>query len=980
MELAARPCRRPWPCLLALLLVCSCAPKEQEGQGGYWDPGGDGHGGGKVSCSLTAPGADELLAGTVTLAATCSHASGLGWVEFRVDRLPVLRLAPLPAATPYQTVYDTTQVRDGLHTLSVAAAALDGSMGESSVQVWIDNTPPTLTVTSPLAGERFVGTLPVVLAAQDDPLPGASGPTQPQPRPVAQVRLRLRDALMASVAEPDPGSPLEVQLDVAALVTGPYTLAVEAEDAAGNTARHEVGVQVVTSPHFRAVVPVPVGLGRSTSDLAVADEDGDGHLDLWFANSAGVVVRHGLGDGRFGDPVKLPPLSTGSVLLLVRDLDGDGRPELVRTTSDSKVEVLRRTAQGWSAVLETHTLAERATVLALAPVDRDPWPDLLVGGERDETCLGVLRARDPALAPPFFEEVAYAGGVTRVRSIEVADVDGDGKNDVLVGRADTVFSVFPGQGDGSFGIPRSTGPADGCAGHADGLAVGDFTEDGIPDVAVGQTEGGVLIYRGGGAQDWQFVGSELIVGYYTSLGSRQVLVTELDGDGHQDLLVVNGQAKNMSVFLGAGDGTFTEREMFNLGPSPARARLADLDADGLLDVVYLAVPGDTFAVLRGRGGGSFAGAPELRLPEDVVDIVAAPLRGHGQGMDLAAIGKSVRGDDNRTRFSVLQARNDGSYPRVPWAGTRFDITGQGSTVEARAGDPSGDGKTDLVVLTNGSCRAPASCKPTVNLLTGDGAGGLPGHLSFSLGSTPSTLALCDIDGDGKEDVVVAQPQVSADPAVITFGLVLRHEPLQLVPDGGAVLSGNPADLQCAYQNGDEATDFFTVNTLDGSLNYFKGDNASPHVQGERQVLGIGEQPKRLVIADVDGDRQQDAFASVADNLAIAFGSPGGETFDTSTFLSHPGCSPWGVAVHDFTDDGLPDLAVTNQRGSTLSIYVNAGDRQFIGPVDVHTSLAPTELVSADFNGDGCADLAALNTQTMTVTLLLAEGARCEPTP
>ncbi len=184
-------------------------------------------------------------------------------------------------------------------------------------------------------------------------------------------------------------------------------------------------------------------------------------------------------------------------------------------------------------------------------------------------------------------------------------------------------------------------------------------------------------------------------------------------------------------------------------------------------------------------------------------------------------------------------------------------------------------------------------------------------------------------------------------------------------------------MVCARFNGDRANDLLTVNTVDGSLNYMVGSTEPPYTQGERQILALGDLPRRVAVGDLDSDGQLDAVTSIKDNVALAYGAPGGDTFDSTAFLSHEGRSPSGVVVHDFTDDHLPDIAVVNAAGDTLSVFVNAGEREFIGPVDVHTGQGPSELVAADFNGDGCSDLAALNTRSRTITILLAEGARCE---
>jgi hypothetical protein len=942
-------------------------------------PGGsDGSPGSSVACAFVEPAEGALVSGVVTVRGTCRHPAGVVAVRILAGGAELARLEGAAPDAVYEAQLDTTAYPDGALSLTIAGRAADDARGATTRSVVVDNTGPTVTLHEPAAGGRHIGSVRVAATAED-----ANG--------AARLLVALDGGLLATV-DPYEGGRVETTVDLGSITTGVWRLAVVAEDVAGNRGEASVEIRIVSVPRFRGEPPRPIGTPRGVAtELTVGDGDGDGTPDLWFAGSTHVMLHRGQGDGRFAPGV--PVVEASTRLVRAADLDGDGRAELLlseQTATGPQLAVVgwSAAAGGWT-VLERHPLAQRGTALALGDVDGDGRRDLLVGADVDEYSLGVLLAT-PA-GPPFFTDPIYSGGVTNVRRIDTADFDGDGHLDAVVGREDELFSVFPGAGDGTFGIARNLRLGD----RAKGVAVADLREDGVPDLLVTDWAGALHVFLGEPDDEdpWQFGDDERPYGpLRLPVGSHEVLAADLDGDGHEDAVVIDETSKNAAVFLGDGQGGLRLDLLYNLGPFPGRAHLADLDGDGRLDLVVLNRNVDTYTVAMGRAAGRFAAPIELLVafaetPEPV-DLVVADFDGTAAGghahPELVVVGDTVGGARDKT-FPVWLFRSDGRYPVMPGVPTALDASAadDGSYAElgrprdARTADLDADGAPDLAIVFDTRALATAETHQ-VGLLLGDHRGGFPTWQRLPLASRPRTIALCDVTGDDRPDVLVGTPSTAVDPATLVAAEVQTGAPLQLAQLGLSVLTGDAADVQCARVDGDAANDFLTVNTTDGDLNYLRGTASVPVTQGERQALAIGEGPRRLAVADVDGDGALDATATVEDNLALAFAAPGGRTFDTALFLSHPGRGPHGVAVRDFTDDGFPDIAVANSSDGTLSVYVNAGDRTFLGPVDFHTSRKPTELVSADLNGDGCADLAVLNATGRTVTILMAEGARCRP--
>jgi hypothetical protein len=331
--------------------------------------------------------------------------------------------------------------------------------------------------------------------------------------------------------------------------------------------------------------------GARPTTLSSADFDGDGNLDLAVTSLDRVLVLLGDGTGGFGDA---PDVMLGAEAVAAGDLDGDAVADLAvpneRRNNQSRelifdVSVLRGLGNGSFGNERRFAVGTRPAAIIIADLNGDARPDLVTANEESHDVSVLLGTG----GGDFASERRFSVGWQPV-SVAVADLNDDGIDDLVTANnnSDDV-SVLLGTGGGEFEAESRHSVGFGLTASPASVAVGDLDADGHPDLVTANeisllpaSSGGfVSILMGNG--DGSFADAWA---WYVGGNPASVVVADLNGDGALDLATANPRSDDVWVLRGNGDGTFFPIDQrFPVGQWPLALLAEDFDGDNGLDLV-----------------------------------------------------------------------------------------------------------------------------------------------------------------------------------------------------------------------------------------------------------------------------------------------------------------------------------------------------------------------------------------------------------
>ena len=371
---------------------------------------------------------------------------------------------------------------------------------------------------------------------------------------------------------------------------------------------------------------------------------------------------------------------------------------------------------------------------------------------------------------------------------------------------------------------------------------------------------------------------------------------------------------------------------------------------------YSAAPPVTrsFTVSLAKPSGSFTATVGGPFPTGTTPVSVAKADFNGDGIPDLAIANI-----NGNNVTVLLGNGSGGFTAA--LGSPFTVGTNPYSVAV--GDFNGDGFPDLATANQGS--------NNVTVLLGNGLGGFTAALGspIAAGSYPISVAVGDFNGDGVQDLAVA------DRIDNTITVLLGNGSGGFAPATSSPFAAGttPWSLVVGDFNGDGVLDLAVANA-GGFVSVFLGNGLAGFSAGPGSPFTVGVHLLCLAVGDFNGDGFQDlATADANNNNVIVLLGNGLGGFTGAAGGSLPaGTSARSVAVGDFNGDGIPDLAVAGELTNDLIVMLGNGLGGFtaITGSPFATGVEPTSVAVGDFTGDGIEDVALANAGDNTVTMLL----------
>jgi ATP:corrinoid adenosyltransferase len=355
----------------------------------------------------------------------------------------------------------------------------------------------------------------------------------------------------------------------------------------------------------------------------------------------------------------------------------------------------------------------------------------------------------------------------------------------------------------------------------------------------------------------------------------------------------------------------------------------------------------------------FVAAPgsPIRVDGNPNDIVAADLNGDGSP-DLVAT------NGGTSAVSILLGNGHGAFAPGPGAPLPAPFPPHMAVV----GDINDDDKPDLIASGHDS--------HGVSVWLGDGEGrfqsaaGSP-FAALSGGKAHNHgLALGDLDGDGDLDVATTDDEVHVVAVLLGNGKG-GFEP---APRSPFAVGRQPYPLALGDINGDARLDVVTPNVESGSLSILLGDGRGGFTPATGTPIRVSARPYFVALGDLDGDRKPDVVASHDDDtrVTVLLGDGRGGFRPAAGSPLDVGRRPWKVVLHDMDRNGTKDLVLA--AGGVVAVMLGDGRGRFSpaagSPFPV--GRGAWSVAVSDFDGDGRADFATANLETGTISVLLQD--------
>ena len=460
-------------------------------------------------------------------------------------------------------------------------------------------------------------------------------------------------------------------------------------------------------------------------------------------------------------------------------------------------------------------------------------------------------------------------------------------------------------------------------------------------IANGRFNGSICVFLGYGNGSFA-----PMVTYSTGEDSypTDIVVDDCNNDHRLDVIVTNWYAINIGVFLGHGDGSFSNvittsiRDKFN----PRRIAVGYLNNDTYLDVVVISDRDENIAFLFGYGNGTFG------------DLFLFSTNGYwgslwisvddfnrDNHLDIATV------NSNANKIGILFGYGNGTFDKI----IKGYSTGVGSNPTCiDVNDLNNDNILDIAVTNFGTNEI------VVLFGLGDGTFLLGKPYSTGLRSAPYGLAIVDFNNDSRLDLVVANRK--SKKIRIFLGYDIEPFGSMLIPRNEFWLQ--PHSVAIGDFDHDNRSDIVVANYGSDNVGILLEFDGSEFNTVRNYSTGTGSAPYSIALAHLNNDTDLDIVVvnSESDNILFLFGHGDGTFEKGYTYSTGTRSRPYSISINDLNNDHFMDIAIVNSGTSYILLLYGYGNGTFGNEISYYLGYGyhPYSIATKDLNNDHLIDI------------------------